>query len=235
MSAAAYTAVDRAEEEPALAEAINGTAPGVLARAAKAAGAAVIHLSTDYVFDGTADRPYREDDPTAPLGVYGRTKLMGEEAVRASGAAHAVVRTAWVVSPFGANFVRTMLRLAETRDELGVVGDQLGCPTSALDIADGLYALIAARRGGWGAETFHLAGTGEASWAELASHVFKSSAALGGPSATVRPITTADYPTRAARPANSRLNTDALERATGWRAPPWRESATEIVERLLAG
>ena len=233
VSAAAYTAVDRAEEEPALAEAINGTAPGVLARAAKAAGASVIHLSTDYVFDGTADRAYRENDATAPLGVYGRTKLAGEEAVRASGAAHAIVRTAWVVSPFGTNFVRTMLRLAETRDELGVVGDQRGCPTSALDLADGLFALIRARRGGWGAETFHLAGTGDTSWAGLAEQVFASSIERGGTTARVNAIATADYPTPAARPANSRLDSTRFAEAADFAMPDWRTSVDAVVERLV--
>ena len=233
LNAAAHTAVDRAEDEPELAEAVNAEGPAVLARAAKSAAAPLVHLSTDYVFNGTADRPYREDDATGPLGVYGRTKLAGEEGVRASGAAHAIVRTAWVYSPFGSNFVKTMLRLAETRDEVSVVADQVGTPTSALDLADGLFALIDAGRGGWNSATYHLAGTGETSWARLAEQVFASSGEQGGPTAAVRPIATADYPTRAARPANSRLDSGRFVRATGFRMPEWHESVAAVVARLL--
>lgn len=237
VSAAAYTAVDKAEDEPALAMAVNGDGPGVLARAAARIGAPVIHLSTDYVFDGTLDRPYREEDPVAPIGAYGASKLAGEEAVRASGARYAIVRTAWVYSPFGANFVKTMLRFGAERDEMKVVEDQIGCPTSALDIADGLHAIVAAWQGAAarGADAVHhLAGTGETSWADFARAIFAASAARGGPSAAVVGIPTSGYPTRAKRPANSRLDCTRFADTFGYRAPDWRRSTEEVVSRLLA-
>ncbi len=235
VSAAAYTAVDKAEDEPDVAMRINGEAPGVLAHAAARIGAPVIYLSTDYVFDGSLDRPWREDDPVAPLGVYGATKLAGEEAVAASGASHAILRTSWVYSPFGTNFVKSMLRLAETRDTVSVVADQTGCPTSAFDIADGIAAVAR----GWRRRTasmtgiFHLAGTGETNWADFAAAIFSESAARGGPSATVTAIATSEYPTRARRPANSRLDCSAFERAFGYRAPPWRQSLSVVLDRLI--
>ncbi|WP_447728343.1 dTDP-4-dehydrorhamnose reductase [Sphingomonas koreensis] len=236
ISAAAYTAVDKAEDEPDLAMAVNGEGPGVLARAAAKIGAPVIHLSTDYVFDGALDRPWREDDAVAPLGVYGATKLAGEQAIAASGATYAILRTAWVYSPFGANFVRTMLRLAETRDALTVVEDQVGCPTSALDIADGIMAVIA----GWqadpahGANTvYHLAGTGETHWAGFARAIFAESAKRGGPSADVTGIPSSGYPTRAVRPANSRLDCTRMAETFGYRSPRWEDSLAQAMDRLL--
>lgn len=236
VSAAAYTAVDKAESEPALAMTINGDAPGAIARAAARSGAAVLHLSTDYVFDGALDRPYREDDPVGPTGSYGASKLAGERAVAAAGAPYLILRTAWVYSPFGANFVKTMLRLAGDRDEVGVVADQHGCPTSALDIADALLALAdrwaAGDRTGWNA-TYHLAGTGETHWAGFAEAIFAASTARGGPSARVRGIATADYPTPARRPANSRLDTGRLAAAFDLRLPDWRDSLPPVVARLL--
>ena len=239
ISAAAYTAVDLAEDEPEAAHALNAVAPGVIAQACRAAGARLLHLSTDYVFSGEASAPYREDDATAPLGVYGRTKLLGEEAVRqALPDAHMIARTAWVYSPFGKNFVKTMLRLAETRDELAIVADQYGNPTSAFDIADGLLAVLDTWRDGSRTglgETYHLAGSGEASWYDLASHVLNESAALGGPAARVRPIPASDYPTRARRPANSRLDTGHFTAAFGYAAPDWRPSSAAVVARLLSG
>ena len=234
VSAAAYTAVDKAEGEPELAMLANGEAPGILARAAARSGAAIIHLSTDYVFDGSLDRPWRETDPVNPLGVYGSTKLAGEEAVAQSGARHAILRTAWVYSPFGQNFVKTMLRLAGERDEVRVVGDQFGSPTSAFDIADGIRAVAAGwAEGGTATGRFHLAGSGETSWAGFASAVFSESAARGGPSARVVPIATSEYPTRARRPANSRLDCSAMEQAFGYRAPPWRQSLSSVIARLV--
>lgn len=236
VSAAAHTAVDKAEDEADLAMAINGTGPGVLARAAAAIGAPVIHLSTDYVFDGSLDRPWREDDPVNPLGVYGASKLAGEQAVAASGARYAILRTAWVYSPFGNNFVKTMLRLAETRDALNVVEDQLGCPTSALDIADAILAVADAwaRDPAQGADAiYHLAGTGEANWAEFARAIFAASARHGGPSCTVTGIPSTAYPTRAVRPANSRLDTAKLAATFGYRAPAWQDSLETVVARLL--
>ncbi|MBB4041180.1 dTDP-4-dehydrorhamnose reductase [Microvirga flocculans] len=237
VNAAAYTAVDQAETDRELAEAINGIGAGVVAGAAAAMNVPLIHLSTDYVFDGTAGRPYREDDPVSPLGVYGASKLLGEEAVAAEAENHVILRTAWVYSPFGKNFVKTMLRLAGERDELGVVADQYGSPTSALDIADGVIAVSRnllerpedrSLRG-----LFHMAGTGYASWAEFATEIFALSARFGGPSAKVRPIATADYPTPAKRPANSRLDCTKLREAHGVALPPWRGSLEVCVKRLI--
>jgi dTDP-4-dehydrorhamnose reductase len=237
INAAAYTAVDQAEDEPDRAWAQNAEAPRILAEVARDVGARLIHVSTDYVFDGSGDDPRREGDPTGPASVYGRTKLVGEEAIRAVLPGHAIVRTAWVYSPFGRNFVRTMLEVARTRPGLRVVGDQVGNPTSALDLADGLLAVVRAweREPDRGAgATYHLAGTGSASWAEFAREIFALSAALGGPSASVEAIATADWPAKAPRPLNSRLDSSLFAETFGYRAPPWRESLARVVERLLA-
>lgn len=237
INTAAYTAVDQAEAEPEDARKVNALAPAVLASAAREAGARLIHVSTDYVFNGEKDGSFTEEDPTDPLGVYGATKLEGEIAVRTElPDAHVIIRTAWVYSPFGRNFVRTMLNLAATRDEIRVVDDQVGNPTSALDLADAVLAAVAAWRDrpelGLG-ETYHLAGTGSASWADLAREALGISAGLGGPSARVIPITSAEYPTPARRPANSRLDSSKFERTFGYRAPPWRTSLQHVVERLV--
>ncbi|MFC0408658.1 dTDP-4-dehydrorhamnose reductase [Roseomonas elaeocarpi] len=242
VSAAAYTAVDKAESEPELAERINGAGAGAVAAAAAAIGVPVVHLSTDYVFDGTLDRPYREDDPTGPIGAYGRSKLSGERAVAAANPDHAILRTAWVYSPFGANFIKTMLRVGATRDELTVVADQQGCPTAALDIADAVIAvgrnLIASRNEASRDEAlrgvFHMTGSGSTNWAEFASTIFSISARHGGPEARVRPITTAEYPTPARRPANSRLDGTKLTRVHGVTLPDWRLSTERCILRLLA-
>ena len=234
VSAAAYTNVDGAEDDEAAARAINAEAPGALARAAKGAGVPIVHLSTDYVFDGRLDRPYREDDPVAPLGVYGRTKEAGERAVREAGGDHVILRTAWVTSPFGRNFVRTMLRLAETRDEVSVVGDQHGCPTSALDSAVA-RALTGSRAAIRPSGTYHMTGAGEATWAELAEAVFAASRECGGPWARVRAIATSEYPTPTPRPANSRLDCSKLARDLDLALPLWQRSQTEIVRRLVGG
>lgn len=237
VNAAAYTAVDRAEDEPARAMRVNGEAAGEIAAAARDVGAAVIQISTDYVFDGRSPRPYREDDPTGPIGVYGRSKLVGEEAVRAANPRHAILRTAWVYSPFGHNFVKTMLRLAEGRDLLTVVGDQHGNPTSALDLADGILALLGKWRadGGPGTgATWHLSGTGRASWAEFAQAILAEAAALGLPSAEVKPIPGAEWPTRARRPANSCLDCSRFAQATGFVMPDWRQSLREVLSRLAS-
>jgi dTDP-4-dehydrorhamnose reductase len=236
VSAAAYTAVDKAENEPDQAAAVNTTGAGRLAEAAQAMGVPLVHLSTDYVFSGEGERAWREDDPTGPQGVYGATKLAGEHAVLAACPDSAVLRTAWVYSPFGTNFVKTMLRLAETREELGVVADQIGNPTSALDIADGVLAVAAnLLRSGDGAlrGVFHMAGNGETSWAGLAEAIFAASAPRGGPAARVKPITTAEYPTPAARPANSRLDCTKLAREHGVRLPAWQGSLETVIGRLL--
>jgi dTDP-4-dehydrorhamnose reductase len=237
VNAAAYTAVDQAEAEPDLADAVNGTGAGAIAGAAAAMGVPVIHLSTDYVFDGTAERPYREEDPTGPVGAYGASKLLGEQAVASRTPNHAILRTAWVYSPFGRNFVRTMLRLAREREEVAVVADQHGSPTSALDIADGIVAVgrnLLARpdepdlRG-----LFHMTGSGFTTWADFATEIFAQSARHGGPAARVRPIATADYPTPSKRPAHSRLDGSKLAAVHGVALPAWRISLDPCVKRLI--
>ncbi len=238
VNAAAYTAVDKAETASDLAKAVNATGAGAVARAAGDLGIPVIQISTDYVFDGSKPTPYREDDSTGPLGAYGRTKLAGERAVARENPRHAVLRTAWVYAPFGNNFVRTMLRLAGARPEVGVVADQHGCPTAAEDIAATVFEV--ARRlvdePGNTALTgvFHMAAQGEAVWADVAEAIFATSARFGGPSASVKRITTADYPTPARRPANSRLDCAKLRDVYGITLPHWRQSLDACVERLVA-
>lgn len=235
VSAAAYTAVDKAESESDLAHAVNGAGPGAVAQAAKALGVPLIHISTDYVFDGTLDRPYVESDPTGPTGVYGASKLAGEQAVLDGHDDSAVLRVAWVYSPFGGNFVRTMLRLAGDRNELGVVGDQFGNPTSALAIADGIIQVATNMVADSSLQLrgiFHMTAPGEASWADFAQAIFAASAARGGPSALVRPIGTADYPTPATRPANSRLDSGKIARVHGVTLPDWRTSLDDVMDRL---
>jgi dTDP-4-dehydrorhamnose reductase len=238
VSAAAYTAVDLAESEPAVAYQINANGAEVLARAAARLQIPIVHLSTDYVFDGTLDRPYCEEDPPCPINVYGLSKLRGEQLVAAANPNHAILRTAWVYSPFGKNFVRTMLSLAGTHDEISVVSDQRGSPSNALDIADGifnvLYNLIArpddvAIRG-----VFHMTSGGETNWAEFAMAIFAASAASNGPFSQVRLIASSDYPIAARRPANSRLDNSKLARSHGVRLPLWRDSIPETITRILA-
>ncbi|HME86349.1 MAG TPA: dTDP-4-dehydrorhamnose reductase [Roseiarcus sp.] len=237
VNAAAYTAVDKAEEEEELAIRVNGEGAGHVAEAAAKIGAPLLHLSTDYVFDGALDRPYREDDPTGPTGAYGRSKLIGERLVAERCPNGAILRTAWIYSPFGANFVRTMLRLNETREEVGVVADQRGNPTSALDIADALLA-IAKRLREDSSPTlrgvFHLTGSGEATWADLAEAVFQEARARGRRLTRVKRIATADYPTAARRPANSRLDSAKLRRVYGLALPDWRGSVAVCCARLIS-
>lgn len=232
ISAAAYTAVDKAEQEPELAHRINADAAGEIAEAAAAVGAPIIHLSTDYVFGGTGTEPMREDEPIAPLGAYGRTKAAGEAAVGAGQGDHLILRTAWVYSPFGANFVKTMLRLSREREEIAVVADQVGSPTNALDLADVILALADRRltgdRAGWG-ETYHAAGSGQASWADFASSIMQAS----GSSTRIRPIATADFPTPAQRPSWSVLDGSKLANTFGLALPEWRDSLPAVVERLV--
>ena len=235
VSAAAYTAVDKAESEPDLAHAVNGAGAGAVAQAASKFDVPVIHISTDYVFDGTLDRPYVETDPTGPTGVYGASKLAGERAVLAASDNSAVLRVAWVYSPFGGNFVKTMLRLAADRDELGVVGDQVGNPTNALAIADAIFQVATNMVSDRSLElrgVFHMTAPGEASWADFAEAIFAASTARGGPSASVRPIGTADYPTPATRPANSRLDCTRIAKVHGVTLPDWRTSLDEVMDRL---
>ncbi|KPF71495.1 dTDP-4-dehydrorhamnose reductase [Bosea sp. AAP35] len=237
VNAAAYTAVDQAESEPDLAMRVNSEAAGEVARAAAALGIPVIQLSTDYVFDGTLDRPYREDDTTGPISAYGVSKLAGEQAVAAFTANHVILRTAWIYSPFGKNFVKTMLRLAETRDEVGVVADQIGCPTSAMDIADAIFTVArnlteraddpSLRR------VFHMSAAGEAVWADVAEAIFAERQRHGGKPVAVKRIATSDYPTPARRPANSRLDCSKLAQAHGVHLPEWRSSLGPCITRLL--
>jgi dTDP-4-dehydrorhamnose reductase len=236
VSAAAYTAVDKAESERDLAFAINARGAGAVAKAAERLGVPVIHISTDYVFDGSNPAPYVEGDVPNPVSVYGASKLAGEEAVLEATRNSVILRTAWVYSPFNANFVKTMLRLAADRDEVGVVADQRGNPTSALDIADAILAvaanLVASEerdlRG-----VFHMTGQGEGSWADFAEQIFATSTSAGGPSARVRRISTADYPTPATRPANSRLDSSKLHAIHKVRLPRWHTSTEEVVRRLV--
>lgn len=236
VSAAAYTAVDRAESEPDLAFAVNAAGAAAVAEAAARIVVPVIHISTDYVFSGDKPSAYTEEDMTGPISVYGQSKLAGERAVAAANPNHVILRTAWVYSPFGANFLKTMLRLSETRDHLSVVADQTGCPTSALDIAEAILA-IASRlvtdpapslRG-----TFHLTGSGEASWADFAEEIFAELHKSGGKSIRVERITTADYPTPAKRPANSRLSGDKLASIYGIRLPDWKQSMRIVMQVIF--
>lgn len=237
INAAAYTAVDDAERETDLAMRINGVAPGEGAEAAARIGARFIHLSTDYVYGGEGSRPLTEDEPVAPRNAYGRTKLAGEEAVRAACPDHLILRTAWVVSPYGRNFVRTMMNAARGREVLTVVDDQRGSPTSALDLAGAILAIADRCCGGSDAglgQTMHAAGTGETSWCGLAAHVMEECRALGLPAAEVRPILTSDWPTPASRPHWSVLDSSRLHGSFGIRMPDWRGSVSAIVRALAA-
>ena len=227
INAAAYTAVDRAEEEEALATVVNGASPTAMARAAADRGLPFLHISTDYVFDGSGTAPWRPEAPTAPLGAYGRSKLAGERGVRAAGGT--VLRTSWVFSAHGANFVKTMLRLAETRDRISVVADQVGGPTAAADIADALWTMAAAFHAGSArAGLYHFAGVPDVSWADFAREIF----AQAGRAVTVEDIPTSAYPTPAARPGNSRLDCRDLETHFGITRPDWRRSLAEVMKEL---
>lgn len=223
VNAAAYTAVDRAEDEPGAAFRVNAESVRAVAQACARRGALLVHYSTDYVFDGSATRAYREDDPTAPLGVYGASKLAGEEAVRASGARHAILRTAWVYALHGRNFLLTMLRLGAERDGVRVVADQVGTPTSAGLIAATTCAILPRLQDRSG--TWHLTAAGSTHWAGFAAEIFRQAHAAGllGRAVQVEHITTADYPTRARRPAYSCLDTTRLAADFGVELPDWRE------------
>jgi len=236
VNCAAYTAVDKAEGDIVAAWRVNALAPAALAAASAEAGIPILHLSTDYVFDGAKTAPYGEEDPVAPLGVYGASKLGGELAVRTANPAHIILRTAWVVSASGSNFVKTMLRLSNERPHLRVVADQHGCPTSADDIARVILAVLERNRGGaTGAPygTYHFVNDGETTWHTLAEAVFARAAIYGRPTPSVEPIATSDYPTPAARPANSRLSTAKIRREFGIIPRDWREAVDEIVDALV--
>ena len=234
VNAAAYTAVDKAETERDAAFRANAEAPGELARACAARDALLVHYSTDYVFDGSGARPYREDDPTAPLGVYGASKLAGEDAVRAGGARHMIFRTAWVYASHGKNFMLTMLRLANERDELRVVADQVGTPTPAALIADVTAAVLAQPFAGSG--TWHLTATGRTSWHGFASAIVDQAHARGliGQKPSIVPIATHEYPTPAKRPAYSCLDTSALAGDFGLRLPTWQEGLSAVLDGVGA-
>lgn len=236
INAAAYTAVDQAETDEAAAHALNAEGAGLLSTAAARAGAPILHLSTDYVFSGDKPAPYNEIDLPAPTGAYGRSKLAGEAAAAAANPRHAIFRTAWVYSPYGKNFAKTMLRFAETREELSIVHDQVGNPTSAHDIAEGLWKVarqLARDPASLAPGVYHMTATGEASWAEFAEEIFRASAACGGPVARVRRITTAEYPTPTRRPANSRLDGSKLAAQFGVILPQWQASTQTCVEQLV--
>lgn len=238
VNAAAHTAVDKAESEPELAQAINADAPGVLARSAAAAGAWLVHYSTDYVFDGSGDQPRDERAPTGPLSVYGRTKLDGEAQIRASGCRHLILRTSWVYAARGGNFARTMLRLATTKSELDVIDDQVGAPTGADLLAD-LTALMAraARAQPELAGTYHAVAAGATSWHGYARLVIEEARALGValalPAGALRPIPTSAWPTAATRPLNSRLDTRKLRERFDVHLPGWESGVRRMLAEIL--
>jgi dTDP-4-dehydrorhamnose reductase len=235
VNAAAYTKVDQAEVEPEQASRANRDGPAVLADVCARAGVPLIHLSTDYVFDGSKPAPYDETDPVAPLGVYGATKEAGEREVRARLDRHVILRTAWVYGVHGHNFLKTMLNLARQKDSWGVVADQRGNPTATADLAEAILAAAATSASGvapWG--TYHFAGTGEATWHDFACEIVAAQSAFTGRKPAVAAIGTSDYPTRARRPANSRLDSRRFAAAFGVTARPWRERTHEAVRALLS-
>jgi dTDP-4-dehydrorhamnose reductase len=238
VNAAAYTAVDQAESEPDVAMAVNGAGAGAVAAAARTLGIPVVQISTDYVFDGTSALPYRETDGVNPVSAYGRSKLEGERAVAAANKDHVILRAAWIYAAEGKNFLRTMLRLAETRPEIGVVADQFGAPGYAPDLAEAVLGvcrnLLASPQRADMRGIFHMAGAGEVTWADFAESIFAGSAKRGGPSAAVRRITTAEYPTPAQRPANARLDCSKLLTVHGITLPDWRESLEACLDRVFA-
>ncbi|ATD68529.1 dTDP-4-dehydrorhamnose reductase [Luteimonas chenhongjianii] len=234
INAAAYTAVDRAESEPEAAQAANAQTPGAIARWCAVHGVPLVHYSTDYVFDGSGTRPYRPDDAPAPLGVYGISKLAGEQAIRAAGGRHLIFRTAWVYAAHGQNFLRTMLRVGAERDVLRVVADQIGTPTPAALIADVTARVLRADNPASG--TWHLTATGETSWHGFAEAIFAGAVERGllARAPKVEAITTADYPTPAKRPAYSRLDISSLERDFGIALPSWQAALDGVLATLAA-
>ena len=237
INAAAYTAVDRAEQDAARAHRVNAVAPGTLAEVAAATGAWLVHFSTDYVFDGAGTAPWREEDPTAPLNVYGQTKLEGEELIRRSGCRHLILRTSWVYASRGANFLRTMLRLAAERDRLSVVDDQHGAPTGAELIADvTAHALRAAMESPALGGLYHLAAAGTTSWYQYARLAIGLARQAGHPvrlaDAAIAPCRTEDFPTPARRPHNSRLATEKLHATFGLELPDWQDGVARAVREL---
>lgn len=238
VNAAAYTGVDAAETDAEAAYRANRDGPAALARLCDEAGTPLMHISTDYVFDGAKPTPYVETDPVAPQGVYGATKLAGETAVLAGCGQAIVLRTSWVYAAAGRNFVLTMLNLAKTRDRLQVVADQFGCPTAAADLARAILAIaVRIRTEGWQQRfggVFHAAGSGSTTWHGLACAVFEEAARYGSRVPRVDPITTAEYPTKAMRPANSRLDCSKLAAVFDVRLPPWRASLGRTIDAIFA-
>jgi len=236
VNAAAYTAVDKAEAEPALTMAVNRDGAAALAAAAARLGVPFTHVSTDYVFDGRKEAPYREEDAPFALGIYGRSKLEGEAAVAGAYPAGVILRTSWVYSPFGQNFVTTMLRLAATRENVGVVNDQHGAPTAAFDLADAILDLIdrlaAAARDRDTGGIYHLAAAGETTWHGFAAAIFAGWARRGRRVPALEAITTGQYPTAARRPANSRLDCSKIAGVFGVRLPPWQSSLERCLDEL---
>lgn len=229
INAAAYTAVDRAETDIELARSVNATAPGAIALAAAQLRIPFLHISTDYVFDGSGNAPRREDDPTGPLGVYGETKLAGEQAVAAAGGCWAILRTSWVFSAHGSNFVKTMLRLGAERSELGIVADQIGAPTPAADIARALIVMaVRMQKTDSPQGVYHFAGAPDVSWADFAREIFHQADLP----CRVRDIATTDYPTPARRPHNSRLDCTKLARDFGIERPDWRIGLSQVLQDL---
>ena len=238
VNAAAHTAVDKAESEPALARAVNAAAPAVLAREAHALGAWLLHYSTDYVFDGSGSEPWAEGSPTGPLSVYGRTKLEGENAISASGCRHLLLRTSWVYGVRGSNFAKTMLRLAKERDRLTVINDQTGAPTGADLLADvAAHMLRTAVQMPQVQGTYHVAAEGETTWHGYARHVIEFARALGQPitvpAGAIEAVPTSAFPTPARRPANSRMNTQKLRTTFGLTLPPWQSGVERMLTEVL--
>jgi dTDP-4-dehydrorhamnose reductase len=230
INAAAWTAVDLAEAEEAAATVANGAAPGAMARACAAKGIPFLHVSTDYVFDGAGDAPFAPGHAPAPLNAYGSSKHAGEAAVRASGARHVILRTSWVFSGFGNNFLKSMLRLGREREALKVVSDQVGGPTPAAALADALYAAARAMTRGQPGGTYHFSGAPDVSWAEFARAIMVAA----GLSCRIEDIVTADYPTAARRPLNSRLDCSRFTRDFGMNRPDWRKALNDILKELGA-
>ncbi|MBB5686643.1 dTDP-4-dehydrorhamnose reductase [Sphingobium boeckii] len=236
INCAAFTDVDGAESAVDAAQWLNGDVPGLLADACNRRGIPLVHFSTDYVFDGESDRPYAENDPIAPMSVYGRSKAEGERRILAAGGPHLIARTAWVVSPWRKNFVKTMLRVAAERDELRVVGDQLGCPTSAIDLADAIAKALPAMLASPSAvpEIHHLVNAGSATWYDLAVFIMDELRAAGLKAARVTAIGSDEYPTPVTRPKNSRLSTDGFRRRFGIEMQPWQPAIRTIIAACLA-